>query len=100
VTRVVRQVGEGPEVGPRAVRIARSGRVEDAAPVRAAVAAADALRVARQLAVLEGADHVHAVRQTLRRVDVLVVPALRPAEVVRGEEWARRALRRQLLPAV
>ena len=68
--------------------------------VRAAVAAADALRVARQLAVLEGADHVDRVRQAGRRVDVLVVPALRRAEVVRREVRARRRLRRQLLPAV
>ena len=89
VLRVVRQVGERSHVRSASVRIARGVRVEHLAAVRAAVSAADALRVARLLAVLVGADHVDRVGHAGRRVDVLVVPALRPAEVDRREVRVR-----------
>ena len=96
---VVRQVGERPEIQPGSVRIACHVGVEHLAPVRAAVAAADAVRVARLLAVQVGADHVNGVRHPRRRVDLLVVPALPGAEGVRGEVRVARQLRRQALPA-
>ena len=100
--RVVREVAEGAHVGGAgggAIGIARCVRVEDFAAVGAAVAAADAVRVARLLAVLVRTDDVHRVGHPGRRVDLLVIPALRPAEVVRCEVRIARRLGRQLLPA-
>ena len=82
------------------VGIAGRRRVDDRAAVRAAVPAAHALRVARNLAVVVRADHVDGVGQAGRRVDVFVVPALARAEVIRRVVRARGRVRRQLLPAV
>src|SRR5207253_11127143 len=64
------------------------------------VAAADALRVAWDRAVVVRADDVDGVGQAGRRVDVLVVPALACAEIIRRVVRARRRRRGQLLPAV
>ena len=102
-TRAMADRGVVGEVGERAVQAAvpaaarpdhRPCRVDHGAAVRAAVAAADAVRVTRLLAVLVRADHVDRVGQARRRVDVLVVPALAGAEVDRGVVRARRRVRR------
>src|SRR5205085_5622754 len=103
VLHVVGQVGEGAVhrvAGRRGVRITGGRRVDDRAAVRAAAPATDALRVARELVVVVRADHVHRVGQAGRRVDVLVVPALRGADVVRRVVGTRGRLRGQELPAV
>src|SRR5205814_1661249 len=95
VLHVIGKIGEGAGGastvdGPDGLGVARRRRVEHGAPVRTAVAAADALRVTGLLAVVIRADHIDRVGQSGRRVDVLVVPALARAEIDRRIVRARR----------
>ena len=103
VLSVERQIGEraiGGGARGRGVWIACRRRVDDRTPVGAAVAAADALRVAGKFTVVVRADDVHGVGQSGRRINVLVVPALAGARVDGRVVGAGGRARCQLLPAV